>query len=229
MSRVLVITSIVTAVAVLIYTVFAGLQWWAIRKQGDYASQQVGKMQEQLDAIREQARIMSESLAETRNIFDQNERAVGAAERSLEIAQRNTIYAERAYVSVTAGDGNWERFFLRIENSGNTPASKVQLIAVAEIRPDPLPVPDGAMPGTDHYTYVGLIAPRSFFEKDVRINPAITVEQRPLVGQNKLKPWSSGIIHYQDAFGIDRKTTFCFYQTYGSTKLQPWVQGNEAD
>jgi hypothetical protein len=37
MNRVLVITSIVTAVAVLIYTVFAGLQWWAIRKQGGLA------------------------------------------------------------------------------------------------------------------------------------------------------------------------------------------------
>lgn len=51
MNRVLVITSIVTAVAVLIYTAFAGLQWWAIRKQGDYASQQVAKMQAQLDLI----------------------------------------------------------------------------------------------------------------------------------------------------------------------------------
>jgi len=63
MNRILIITSIVTAIAVLIYTVFAGLQWWAIRKQGVYASDQVGKMQGQLDAIKEQARIMSESLA----------------------------------------------------------------------------------------------------------------------------------------------------------------------
>jgi hypothetical protein len=85
------------------------------------------------------------------------------------------------------------------------------------------------MPGTDRYTYVGLIAPRGFFGKEVLIIPEITEEQRPLVGQNRLKPWSSGIILYRDAFGIDRKTTFCFYQTYGSTKLQPWVQGNEAD
>jgi hypothetical protein len=186
-------------------------------------------MHGQLDAIREQARIMRESLAQTRNLVNQSERAVGAAERSVEVAQENTVYAQRAYVSVTAGDGNWARFFLRIENSGNTPASKVQLIAVAEISADPLPVPDGALPGTDSYTYVGVIAPRGFFEKEVRIIPEITHEQRPLVGQNKLKPWSSGIILYQDAFGIARKTTFSFYLTYGSTKLQPWVQGNDAD
>jgi len=229
MNRILIITSIVTAIAVLIYTVFAGLQWWAIRKQGVYASDQVGKMQGQLDAIKEQARIMSESLEKTRNIVTQNERAVRAAERSVEVAEQNTVYAQRAYISVTAGDANWGRFFLRIENSGNTPASKVQLIAIAEVRADPPITPDVALPGTDRYTYIGLISPRGYFEKEVRINPEITDEQRPLVGQGKLKPWSSGVILYQDAFGIDRKTTFCFYQTCGSTKLQPWVHGNEAD
>src|SRR5437016_1370445 len=147
MNKVLIITSIVTAVAVLIYTVFAGLQWWAIRRQGKYASDQVEKMQGQLNAIKDQARIMRESLAETRNIVNQNERGVRAAERGIEVAQENTTYAQRAYVSVTAGDGNWERFFLRIENSGNTPASKVQLIAVAEVRPDQPPIRDIAMPG----------------------------------------------------------------------------------
>jgi cell division protein FtsL len=62
MDKVLVITSIVTAVAVLIYTVFAGLQWWAIRKQGAYASDQVREMQGQLDAIEKQAGIMELSL-----------------------------------------------------------------------------------------------------------------------------------------------------------------------
>ena len=96
MSWVLITTSIVTAVAVLIYTVFAGLQWWAIRKQGDYASRQVEKMQEQLDAIQEQGRIMGESLTETRKIVTQNERAVTAAERTAEIAHEG----ERAHVGV---------------------------------------------------------------------------------------------------------------------------------
>ncbi len=53
MNRVLIITSIVTAGAVLIYTVFAGLQWWAIRRQGEHASNQVRAMQGQLDIMRE--------------------------------------------------------------------------------------------------------------------------------------------------------------------------------
>lgn len=97
MNRVLIITSIVTAVAVLIYTVFAGLQWWAIRKQGVSASEQAETMQEQLEAIKEQARIMGEPLAETRNIVTQNERVVTAAERTAEIAH----VGERAYIGIT--------------------------------------------------------------------------------------------------------------------------------
>lgn len=80
MNRVLIITSIVTAVAVLIYTVFAGLQWWAIRKQGAYASQQVGKMQGQLDAMMEQATLMDAALLESQKIAFETKRAVTVTE-----------------------------------------------------------------------------------------------------------------------------------------------------
>jgi hypothetical protein len=124
MNRVLVITSVVTAVAVLIYTIFAGLQWWAIRKQGEYASQQVGKIQGQLDVIQEQARIMSESLAETRNLVSQNERAVKAAERIADLASAG----ERAYVGVTGlvindlSVGKSPILEVTFSNAGKTPA-----------------------------------------------------------------------------------------------------------
>ena len=72
MNWILIITNIVTAVAVLIYTVFAGLQWRAIKKQGEYASEQVVKMQGQLIAMQGQSEAMHKGLEETRKIVAQN-------------------------------------------------------------------------------------------------------------------------------------------------------------
>jgi hypothetical protein len=97
MNWILIITSIVTAAAVLIYTVFAGLQWWAIRKQAEHTANQVVNMQGQLDEMKRQAGFMKQGLDETRKIVEQNERAVTAAERTAEIAHEG----ERAYIGIT--------------------------------------------------------------------------------------------------------------------------------
>jgi hypothetical protein len=101
MNLVLVITSIVTASAVLIYTVFAGLQWRAIRKQAEHTASEASTMQGQLDAMKDQASLMRDSLTETRNLVTQNERAVQAAEQSIKAARENLIDEQRAYVGIT--------------------------------------------------------------------------------------------------------------------------------
>lgn len=62
MNRILIITSIVTAAAVLIYTVFAGLQWWAIRKQAEHTASQASTMRGQLDAMKGQEAAMRDQL-----------------------------------------------------------------------------------------------------------------------------------------------------------------------
>jgi len=66
MNRVLIITSIVTAAAVVFYTIFAYLQWRAIKKQGDYALQQVGKMQAQFHRANKLTNLKQEQRLELR-------------------------------------------------------------------------------------------------------------------------------------------------------------------
>lgn len=200
-----------------------------LEKQSETLEKQVQAMEAQLMAIREQALIMADSLEETRNIVGHNERSVRAAEQAVEVAQQNMIYAQRAYVSITSGDVNWARFLLRIENSGNTPANNVEILALADVRPAPLPTPGFQEPSSDRFIYLGLIAPSSYFEREVRLTTEISDEERPLIGRGDLKLWCSGLIRYLDVFGQTRHTKFCFYQRYGNTNLQPWVEGNEGD
>lgn len=200
-----------------------------LEKQSDTLEKQVQAMEAQLAAIKAQAIIMADSLEETRNIVRHNERSVRAAEQAVEVAQQNMIYAQRAYVSVTNGEVNWARFLLRIENSGNTPANNVEILALAEIRPSPLQTPDSQEPSSDRFTYIGLISPGGHFEKEVRLTSEVNDQQRPLIGRGDLKLWCSGLIRYLDVFGQTRHTKFCFYQRYGKTDLQPWVEGNEGD
>lgn len=127
MNRVLVITSIVTAVAVLIYTVFAGLQWWAIRKQAEHTANQALKMQGQLDEMKRQAGLMEKGLGETRKMIEQNERAVETAEESTRIARRSFHSSERPHFGITGVTMNFEvgRAFspsITIRNGGRSPA-----------------------------------------------------------------------------------------------------------
>jgi hypothetical protein len=98
---VLVITSIVTASAVLIYTVFAGLQWWAISRQAEHSANQGVKMQGQLDEMKRQAGFMEAGLDETRKLVAQNERATKAAEDSAKIAQEALYVGEAPYFGIT--------------------------------------------------------------------------------------------------------------------------------
>jgi hypothetical protein len=109
MNRVLVITSIVTAFAVPIYTVFAGLQWWAIRKQGEHASNQVKAMQGQLDIMRE-------------------------AQKSFAIGERAyLIIDDIKFIS----KGECARVVITLFNGGRTPASEVSSATEASLGADP--------------------------------------------------------------------------------------------
>jgi hypothetical protein len=71
-----------TLIVLFVYTIFAGLQWWAIRGQAT-------NMQGQLEEMKRHADLMKTSLEETRKIVLQNERAEDNEKRTL-----------RAYVNV---------------------------------------------------------------------------------------------------------------------------------
>lgn len=65
-----------------IFAIISYRQWRVIQKQTTHAGEQVEKMERQLDAMKEQGRLMSESIA-------QNERSVIAAEKSVKLAEAN--------------------------------------------------------------------------------------------------------------------------------------------
>jgi hypothetical protein len=172
-----------------------------------------------------QATAMQESLAETRNIVSQNERAVKVAERNIEIIQESTIYAQRAYVSVTRGEVMGDMFLLVIENTGHTPANYAEILAVAAISEHP---PD---PETSYakWTSMGVIAPDEYIKRMVVRRGEAIPEMRELVNDGKLKFFCTGIIRYKDIFKNTRQTKFCFYQRFGSNQFGPCGSGNEAD
>src|SRR5882762_654606 len=80
---VLVITSIVTAVLFIAYTVFCGLQWWQIKKQATNAEEQVIKMQLTLEAVQDQGKTLrrqaigtTSQARSTRDLVGQNKEIV---------------------------------------------------------------------------------------------------------------------------------------------------------
>ncbi|HVF56118.1 MAG TPA: hypothetical protein VM934_08205 [Pyrinomonadaceae bacterium] len=182
----------------------------------------------QSSTLDNQATAMQHGLAETQKIVEQNERTVIVAERSVEVAQETMVYAQRAYISIPKISAWLEEemgvFKLIIENSGNSPANNVQMLAVAEIKEHP-PIPDI---NSGSWTQIGLIVRTGEFEKHV-VTKKITPEQRQLVSSGDLKLYCWGIIRYQDIFKQSRGTKFCFVWRKASMQASPCKTGNEAD
>lgn len=174
-----------------------------------------------------------------RDIMEQQWQAmresVKAAERATEIAQQNMIYAQRAYVTIPDGVVTNEpnaRFRLRVENSDNTPASRVEIKVQIEIREHsfepPLNVGENITLGR-----LGVIAPKHYYSFEIP-RPTKTEEQRRLWLEKKVRFYCCGVIQYNDIFKEQtRHTWFCLSEgnlnEQGLTELRPCLKGNEAD
>jgi hypothetical protein len=212
--------------AVLVYAIVSLLQWREIKKQAGHAGEQVGAMQGQLDAIEKQAGIMDQSLVETRNIVSQNERAVEAAEKSVKAVQDSTLYAQRAYISVTPEPSDQYHFQLRIENSGNTPASDVEIFANSNVFSEEEAV---AFDEQGDCTSLGVIGPRCFYTKVLGIGRTIYSGEVEVWRKERRNLYCWGRVKYRDTFGnADRNTWFCFYKVIGSEQTLPYSVGNNA-
>lgn len=182
----------------------------------------------QRDIMEQQWLAMRDSLKISRSQVHQAYKEVDLMRKSLEIARQNMIYAQRAYVTVTNGvvtqgvGETTDRFRMRVENSGNTPAYAVQVEAAIEVREHGgriTPVEATAI------SQLGIIAPKHHYLWDVPRSP------------NRLEPggarlYCRGIITYQDIFGEVRLTRFCLTEgdlnEDGLTELVPCQSGNEA-
>src|ERR1051325_639559 len=101
-------------------------QWQAMQAGLERTDRVIEKMQSQLDEVQKQSGLMESSLAQTRTLVEQNERAVKAAEANVRTVEKTSIYANRAYLSVAIEKIEESfQFHLRVDNSGNTPAINV--------------------------------------------------------------------------------------------------------
>jgi hypothetical protein len=184
---------------------------------------------EQLIAMRDQAFSMKAQLAA---IHVQN----ATLEKSIDTAEMSSIYAQRAYLTATVEKITEFRFYLRIENSGQTPANDVHVAFSFGMREKPpYDVGEGGVIAYDadwaHNQRLGLIAPRSH-------QPVITPKSPdPFKAQSKLwDKWKLsqvryyvwGRIFYEDIFNKKRHTDFCFFQGQGFPDGYPSEYGNSA-
>jgi hypothetical protein len=145
--------------------------------------------------------------------------SVKAAERGLEIAQENTTYAQRAYVTVTAykiiTEAGSTLLQMKIRNSGNTPAHKVRIFVAMECLEQP-PTPDNNPP---NWTGIGVIAPHRL------IANYIGIKYEDNFGPGILYCW--GVIRYE-SFGHTWHTRFSFVRKQ-ETAFGRCEEGNEAE
>jgi len=109
-------------------------QWDAMQEGLNQTDRVIEKMQGQWDAMESQAKIMKESLAETRAMTK-------ITEQSVEVARQAMVIGTQAYVgvhSLEAHLGN-ETVILRLENIGRVPTEWIKLhVRVSRIREDGL-------------------------------------------------------------------------------------------
>jgi hypothetical protein len=200
-------------------------QWQAMREQRD-------AMKAQLGAMHDQARSLKDTLVETRNLISQNERTIKAAERSIQIAEKSMILAQRAWVTVTHGhiiqpatiDPTFE---LKITNSGNTPATQVQISARAQVRQNE-PSDIDVIEISEASAEIGIIAPKEHVLRFVPTEQSISVDEKEWLQIMTARLYCWGIIRYVDIFDQERFTRFCFRQRTEPGTFGPCKTGNVA-
>jgi hypothetical protein len=186
---------------------------------------------------RRQWKAMQDSLTKTRNLVAQNERAIKAAEDNVKTVEETAIYANRAYLradyAMMRGSAG-VRPYLRIENSGNTPANDVRLSYSCDFRDSPpyTDYGDGMVAydvGFNHQAKVGLIAPKGFELVPPPDTKTLTASEREQWRADGIKLYIWGVISYEDIFNKPRRTQFTFSQVASSPKGEPCEYGNRAD
>jgi ABC-type multidrug transport system fused ATPase/permease subunit len=195
-----------TLLAIVFQAVVYRRQWHAMRDSLKQTEKMIGKMQGQLAEVRQQTEIMKTSLSHT-------EALVKHTEQGIKVAERNTRYAQRAYVTVTKREAIETGFWLTIENSGNTPALDVTVMHAADAG---FAAP--AMPTWDGGTYisVGMLAPRETYRFFIPYGRTIRADEAEYFNDPKWEYnwWCIGQIFYRDIFQSDlidyRETLFSY-------------------
>lgn len=209
----------------------------AVEDQAEIMLSQKKALWNQADAMVAQARLLAESVVESRKLLAQNERAVKAAEKNVETVEKTAIYANRAYV--TASHGLYRgtaglMMHLRIENSGNTPANDVHVSYNCELRESPPHKYTEGEPvvydiGFTKQERVGLIPPKGSHLVPTAQDKVITAPEREKWRAGEIRFYCWGTIIYEDIFNERRRTEFCFSTWGQAIRSYPCEYGNRAD
>ena len=139
------------------------------------------------------------------------------------------MYGQRAYLTVSSIDFKSEgeamataKFELKVENSGNTPASNVEICDTGNVR-DCLAIPE-VLPSKS--IQLGVIAPQRHAVHIIDITKDMRRLENGTISYHR-----HGVIRYTDIFGKPHSTKFSFELPPGiSLKWYPCKEGgNEAD
>jgi hypothetical protein len=191
---------------------FMHLQADAMRKQLDEMIGQKRAMESQLVAMKEQSALI---------------------DKSIQTAELNAIYANRAYLVAKIRNNEPYQFKLAIENGGNTPANNVIVCYACRVMQDPpwrLDKQTGQVvydAGFDIEVRLGVIAPNGSHGTvwTVAFTPRTDNERQEWENGVKLFCW--GRIYYEDMFNKGRHTDFCFYKSHERPEGYPSEYCNE--
>lgn len=216
-----------------------------MKNQADAALRAAEMATGQLVAMQHQEQAQFSALEETRKIVEQNERAIAATDKNIELAERNNIYAQRAYVVAkirkvrdedaepyVIKDTLW--FWLRVENDGKTPENNVVVQFEYGLRDQPpcLKTNNGRIVCDEGFTHIerlGVVAPNGRYH-------VIRTAEVPLPSGDQYEAWKFdkarfycwGKISYEDIFNEARWTWFCFFQSQAYPYGFPCDYGNSA-
>jgi len=190
---------------ILIAIVAQACIYWS---QRNTMSRQLNEMRRQLDAMNAQSRIMSESLALTRKLTEQNE-IFGR------VSTRAYVFLDTATIEAPINSGKYPLARIVFKNSGKSPAFAHRVrIEQAFLTGDTLEkAKKGVMPtmrplnkrglgiiGADHFVTLHLDRDSWKSEEDERL---------AMEGKSIFFLW--GVAVYSDIYGVEHSTTFSLY------------------
>lgn len=206
------------------YSIFAFLQWQTIDEQTHNVAIQVKIMQNQLDTfnrqvneMKEQSKLVREQIENTSKQFALENRAwvyVDGAEHT-QLVMGNKVYAK-----------------LKIINSGNTPAFKVNSSAFINFRSMPLPEPMPLAIGEEKEESHPNIGPNGEFFIDISIKDAqnndiiLNDEWIKKIDSLEIRLYVWGKIDYQIIGGESHETYYCFINKPGTIAFNPCANNN---
>ena len=151
----------------------------------------------------------------------------------IRVAEKNSIFANRAYVAANISKiDEGFRFHIRVENTGNTPANDVVVTYGCCLREKP-PVEkaeNGQLSYHSDWTHeaaLGVIAGKQGSTFTTPKFNQLTGPEHQKWKLHQLKFYCWGTLIYEDIFNERRQTWFCFHQSQTHPQGYPDQFGNE--